>query len=114
VAEGQRQAVELQAAADAARVKLEADAKAYAINQVSEALATKGGVQAMEYNLASNYLESLVEVLPNSKMNTIFLPQDLGDLPKMMATAKGVLHSDPEEAAKVLKKISSGLVAKKS
>lgn len=91
VAEGEKQRIVLAAEADASKVKMEADAKAYSIQVVAEAMKTTEGRKAMDFNLASNYLSSLVNVLPNSKMNTVFLPHDMGDLPKLMGTAMGII-----------------------
>jgi regulator of protease activity HflC (stomatin/prohibitin superfamily) len=68
-AEGEKARVELAATADAIKVKMEADAKAYAIRVVSEQLEQTNGRAALEFNLGSQYLQSLVSVLPNSKMN---------------------------------------------
>ena len=78
-------------------MKLEADAKAYSIEVVANAMKSSEGRQAMDFNLASNYLESLVKVLPNSKMNTVFLPQDMGDIPKLMGTAMGIIDKNKKD-----------------
>lgn len=99
IAEGNRQQVVLSAEADAEKVKLEADAKAYAIDIVAKAMEAQGGRTAMDFTLASKYLESLVNVLPNSKMNTVFLPQDMGDLPKLMGTAMGIIDKNTKGKA---------------
>lgn len=90
-AEAARARVEMEAAAEATRVRLEAEAKAHAIAVVSAQLQQPDGHKAMEFTLGSRYLESLVQVLPNSKMNTLFLPQDMGDLSKLMGTAMGIM-----------------------
>lgn len=91
-AEGEKARVELAAQADATKVKMEADAKAYAIRVVSEQLEQTNGQEAIKYNLASQYLHSLTSVLPNSQMNTVFLPNDLGDLTKLMGTAMNLIN----------------------
>lgn len=96
-AEGEKARVELAATADAIKVKMEADAKAYAIKVVSQQLEHANGRAALEFNLGSQYLQSLVSVLPNSKMNTVFLPNDLGDLPKLMGTAMGLMKNNKEK-----------------
>lgn len=90
--------MELEAAAEATRVKLEANAKAHAIKVVSEQLAQPDGHKAMEFQLGNNYLESLTQVLPNSKLNTLFVGQDMGDLSKIVANAMGVMKGMPSTA----------------
>lgn len=90
-AEAEKERVELAAAAEATRVRLEGQAKADAIAVVAAQIQTDSGREALNFALGSRYLDSLVQVLPNSEMNTVFLPHDLGDLPKLMGTAMGLM-----------------------
>lgn len=90
-ADAARTRVQHEAQAEAYRIEAEAAAKAYAISTVAKELETPEGRKAMEFLMGARYLESLVQVLPNSKMNTVFLPQDMSDVPKLMGTAMGIL-----------------------
>lgn len=96
-AEAEKARVELAAAAEATRVKLEADAKAHAIAVVSAQLSQTNGHKAMEFVLGTRYLEGLVQVLPNSNMNTLFIGQDMSDLSKVVANAMGVIKGIPKD-----------------
>ena len=84
-AEGQRRAVELQAdaelyaakqAAEARRV--EADAEAYATNVVAEAIA-KGGLEAVQYNIALKQVEGISTMAAGQGTQTIVVPADAAD-----------------------------------
>ncbi|MEM9318581.1 MAG: SPFH domain-containing protein [Pseudomonadota bacterium] len=84
-AEGQRRAVELAAdaelyaakqAAEARRV--EADAEAYATQVVAEAIA-KGGLEAVQYNIALKQVESISTMAAGEGSNTVVLPADAVD-----------------------------------
>lgn len=81
-AEGQKRAVELQADADlyAARQaaearRLEADAEAYATSVVAEAIA-KGGLEAVQYNIALKQVEAIGGVAQGQGSQTIIVPAD--------------------------------------
>ena len=52
------------------------------------------GHEATRFALGSEYLQSLVKVLPESKMNTVFIPRDIGDLPRLMGSAMGILDAN--------------------
>ena len=84
-AEGQKRAVELQADADlyAARQEAEArrvqaDAEAYATNVVAEAIA-KGGLEAVQYNIALKQVEAIGAVAGGQGNQTIIVPADAVD-----------------------------------
>lgn len=94
VAEGRKTQALLEAEALQQTILLEAQAKRDAIEMVAKTLQTPEGRRAQDFLLAKEYLAALTKVLPASKMNTIFLPNNLGDLPKLMGTAMGILDSN--------------------
>ncbi len=84
-AEGQRRAVELQSDAElyAARQEAEArrvsaDAEAYATGVVAEAI-QKGGLEAVQYNIALEQVRSIAKVAEGQGSQTIIVPADAVD-----------------------------------
>jgi len=84
-AEGQKRAVELSADADlyAARQQAEArrvaaDAEAYATGVVAEAIA-KGGLEAVQYNIALEQVKAIGQVGKGQGSQTIIVPADAVD-----------------------------------
>ena len=84
-AEGQKRAVELAANADlyAARQQAEArrvaaDAEAYATGVVAEAIA-KGGLEAVQYNIALEQVKAIGQVGKGQGSQTIIVPADAVD-----------------------------------
>lgn len=84
-AEGQKRAVELAADADlyAARQRAEArrvaaDAEAYATGVVAEAIA-KGGLEAVQYNIALEQVKAIGQVGKGQGSQTIIVPADAVD-----------------------------------
>ncbi|WP_445942532.1 SPFH domain-containing protein, partial [Roseicyclus sp.] len=84
-AEGQKRAVELAADADlyAARQQAEArrvaaDAEAYATGVVAEAIA-KGGLEAVQYNIALEQVKAIGQVGKGQGSQTIIVPADAVD-----------------------------------
>ena len=84
-AEGQRRAVELAADADLYAAKqaaearrVEADAEAYATNVVAEAIA-KGGLEAVQYNIALRQVEGISQMAAGQGSQTIVVPADAAD-----------------------------------
>ena len=84
-AEGQKRAVELAADADlyAARQQAEArrvaaDAEAYATGVVAEAIA-KGGLEAVQYNIAPEQVKAIGQVGKGQGSQTIIVPPDAVD-----------------------------------
>lgn len=84
-AEGQKRAVELEADAqlyaakqEAEARRVEADAEAYATNVVAEAIA-KGGLEAVQYNIALKQVEAIGSVAKGQGNQTIIVPADAVD-----------------------------------
>lgn len=94
LAEGKKQQVILEAESIKESILLKAEADRQAIALLASTLDTPEGRRAQDYLLGKGYLDTLASVLPSSKLNTVFLPNNIGDLPKLMATATGILGSD--------------------
>jgi regulator of protease activity HflC (stomatin/prohibitin superfamily) len=84
-AEGQKRAVELNADAELYAAKQEAearriaaDAEAYATGVVAEAIA-KGGLEAVQYNIALEQVKAIGKVAQGAGTQTIILPADAVD-----------------------------------
>ena len=84
-AEGQKRAVELNADAElyAARQtaearRVEAEAEAYATGVVAEAIA-KGGLEAVQYNIAIEQVKAIAKVAGGAGSQTIIVPADAVD-----------------------------------
>lgn len=84
-AEGQKRAVELQADGDLYAAKqeaearrVEADAEAYATGVVAEAIA-KGGLEAVQYNIALEQVKGLSTLAAGQGNQTIVVPADAAD-----------------------------------
>ncbi|WP_296426163.1 SPFH domain-containing protein [Yoonia sp.] len=84
-AEGQKRAVELQADGELYAAKqeaearrIEADAEAYATGVVAEAIA-KGGLEAVQYNIALEQVKAIGKVAQGAGTQTIIVPADAVD-----------------------------------
>ncbi|UWQ97625.1 SPFH/Band 7/PHB domain protein [Rhodobacteraceae bacterium M385] len=84
-AEGQRRAVELSADAELYEAKqvaearrITADAEAYATGVVAEAIA-KGGLEAVQYNIALEQVKAIGNLAAGQGSNTIVVPADAVD-----------------------------------
>lgn len=84
-AEGQRRAVELSADAELYEAKqvaearrITADAEAYATGVVAEAIA-KGGLEAVQYNIALEQVKAIGTMASGQGSNTIVVPADAVD-----------------------------------
>lgn len=84
-AEGQRRAVELSADAELYEAKqvaearrITADAEAYATGVVAEAIA-KGGLEAVQYNIALEQVKAIGTLAAGQGSNTIVVPADAVD-----------------------------------
>jgi regulator of protease activity HflC (stomatin/prohibitin superfamily) len=98
-AEGQAEAIRTRADADRHRIVQEASAMAEANEKIAQVLSQPGGEQALRFTLAMRYVDMFRDVA--GKSNTMFMGQDMGDLPKVLA--KGYAALDSLGAAGVLK-----------
>lgn len=84
-AEANKQRVVLAAEAEKESRVLQAEAEAEAIAKIGNAL--KQHPDAAKYFLARDYLDNVSKMLPKS---TVFLPKDIGDVSKLVATATSI------------------------
>lgn len=99
-AEGQKQRVVLQSEAlkleqinkaegEAAAILSVAEATAASIKKVAEATQSKGGMEAVQLQVAEQYIEQFGNIAKEG--NTILLPSNLSDISGMIATAMSVI-----------------------
>lgn len=81
-AEADRQSNVLTAKAVAESLKLKAEAEATSMNMIGKAL--RDNPEAKEFILAKEYLNNVAKMLPKS---SVFIPQDINDINKMVASA---------------------------
>ena len=84
-AEANKQKVVLAAEAEAQSVILRADSEATSIAKIGEAL--RSNPETAQYLLAKEYMTNVAKMLPRS---TVFLPSDIGDISKLVATATAI------------------------
>lgn len=87
-AEGQAFDIERQASANAKAIKLGADAQAYAIIKIAEALRSDMGRESVQIDLAKGYFETLSKLGEKSRL--IMIPEDASDVSKMITRATSV------------------------
>ncbi|MGQ0510825.1 MAG: SPFH domain-containing protein [Betaproteobacteria bacterium] len=87
--EGDKQAAINKAQGDATAIRLLAEANAAGVRAVAEAIADKGGMDAANLKVATQYVEAFGELA--KKSNTLILPASAGDVGGMVATAMTVL-----------------------
>lgn len=87
--EGDKQAAINKAQGDATAIRLLAEANAAGVRAVAEAIADKGGMDAANLKVATQYVEAFGELA--KKSNTLILPANTGDVGGMVATAMTVL-----------------------
>jgi regulator of protease activity HflC (stomatin/prohibitin superfamily) len=87
--EGDKQAAINKAQGDATAIRLLAEANAAGVRAVAEAIADKGGMDAANLKVATQYVEAFGELA--KKSNTLILPANSGDVGSMVATAMTVL-----------------------
>ena len=87
--EGEKQAKINEAEGEAAAVVAIADATASAINKVSQAIQQPGGLEAINLQVAENYVEAFSQVA--QKGNTLILPSNMADMGGMIASAMTII-----------------------
>ncbi|MGH6893025.1 MAG: SPFH domain-containing protein, partial [Dongiaceae bacterium] len=101
VADGQKQAAVLKSEGDktaainraqgeATALRLIAEANAAAVRAVAEAISDKGGMDAANLKVATQYVEAFAHLAKTS--NTLILPASAGDVAGIVATAMTVLE----------------------
>ena len=69
--------------------------QALAIEKISEKLGKRDGSNAANFELASKYIDSFSNLAKET--NTLILPADAGDVPKMITTAMKTLDTINKE-----------------
>jgi regulator of protease activity HflC (stomatin/prohibitin superfamily) len=94
--EGEKQAEINNAQGQAAAILSIAEANAKAIRQVAEAIESPGGLQAVNFKIAEQYVAAFGNLA--IKSNTMILPQNAADIAGMVATAMSVIRQPPPGA----------------
>ncbi len=87
--EGEKQAAINKAQGDATAIRVIAEANAAGVRAVADAINDKGGMEAANLKVATQYVEAFANLAKQS--NTLILPANAGDVGSMVATAMTVL-----------------------
>ncbi|HTQ76565.1 MAG TPA: stomatin-like protein [Burkholderiales bacterium] len=87
--EGQKQAEINKAQGEATAIRLIAEANAAAVRAVAEAIADKGGMDAANLKVATQYVEAFANLAKTS--NTLIVPANAADIAGFVTTAMTVL-----------------------
>ena len=89
--EGEKQAEINNAQGQAAAILAIAEANAKAIRQVAESIQAEGGMQAVNFKVAEQYIAAFGNLA--IKANTLILPTNAADVAGMIATAMSVIRT---------------------
>ena len=95
--EGDKQAAINKAQGDATAIRLIAEANAAGVRAVAEAIADKGGMEAANLKVATQYVDAFAHLAKTS--NTLILPASAGDVAGIVATAMTVLDKTKQAQA---------------
>jgi regulator of protease activity HflC (stomatin/prohibitin superfamily) len=98
--EGEKQAAINKAQGDATAIRLIAEANAAGVRAVAEAIADKGGMEAANLKVATQYVEAFGNLAKTS--NTLIVPANAADIAGLVSTAMTVL--DKTKAAQAAAK----------
>jgi len=87
--EGEKQAAINRAQGEATAIRVIAEANAAGVRAVAEAIADKGGMEAANLKVATQYVEAFAGLAKTS--NTLIIPTNAGDVAGFVATAMSVL-----------------------
>jgi regulator of protease activity HflC (stomatin/prohibitin superfamily) len=88
--EGEKQAAINKAQGDATAIRVIAEANAAGVRAVAEAIADKGGMEAANLKIATQYVEAFAQLAKTS--NTLVIPANAGDVASFIATAMTVME----------------------
>jgi len=91
--EGEMQAIMNIAEGRKQQVLLAAQAKKEAIETIASALDRAHGDTAMHLELATKYIELMTGTIEKAKMNTLFLPDNVMDIGKMLGGSMAILDN---------------------
>lgn len=89
--EGEKQSAINLAEGEAEAIKAVASANALAIEQVAAAIKKAGGIEAVNFKVAEQYVEAFAQLA--QKGNTLILPGNLADLGGLVTTAMNIVKS---------------------
>ncbi len=89
--EGEKQSAINRAQGEAEAIKAVATANAQAIQQVALAIQSAGGLEAVNFKVAEQYVEAFANVAKQG--NTLILPGNLADMGGLVATAMSIVKS---------------------
>ena len=95
--EGEKQAAINKAQGDATALRLIAEANAAAVRAVGEAISDKGGMEAANLKVATQYVEAFANLAKTS--NTLIIPANASDVAGLIATAMSVLEKTKSAGA---------------
>jgi regulator of protease activity HflC (stomatin/prohibitin superfamily) len=95
--EGDKQAAINKAQGDATAIRLIAEANAAGVRAVAEAIADKGGMEAANLKVATQYVEAFGHLAKTS--NTLIIPANANDVAGVIATAMTVLDKTKQVQA---------------
>lgn len=89
--EGEKQSAINRAQGEAEAIKAVASANAQAIQQVAQAIQSAGGMEAVNFKVAEQYIEAFGNVAKQG--NTLILPGNLADMGGLVATAMSIVKA---------------------
>jgi len=89
--EGEKQAEINRAMGEAAAIVALAEASASALRQVGEAIASKGGMDAVSLRVAEHYVDAFANLARTN--NTLIVPANLGDMSTVIASALQIVKA---------------------
>jgi regulator of protease activity HflC (stomatin/prohibitin superfamily) len=95
--EGEKQAAINKAQGDATAIRLIAEANAAGVRAVADAIADKGGMEAANLKVATQYVEAFANLAKTS--NTLIIPANANDVAGVIATAMTVLEKTKQAQA---------------
>ena len=95
--EGEKQAAINKAQGEATAIRVIAEANAAGVRAVAEAIADKGGMEAANLKVATQYVDAFAQLAKTT--NTLILPASSGDVAGMVATAMTVLDKTRQAQA---------------
>jgi len=96
--EGEKQAAINKAQGDATAIRVIAEANAAAVRAVAEAIGEKGGMDAANLKVATQYIEAFGNLAKAS--NTLIVPANAADISGLVSTAMTVLEKTKAAAGK--------------
>jgi len=92
--EGEKQAAINRAQGEATAIRVIAEANAAGVRAVAEAIADKGGMDAANLKVATQYVEAFGNLAKTS--NTLIIPANVSDVAGLIATAMSVMEKSKQ------------------